>query len=437
MADDWVDVPPLAAPPKGNDGWVDVPQQTAFTGKDGVDVAKNVYPSLGPVLSAFGHGAKDGWGDEPLGLSPDAVKWLSDKKLFGPAQGGYDNPFQAFNELLAHTIVGAAQIVGRTGAAALGAYQAATAEAGEQVGQPKLGRDLAAMPEAFFGSPHPFGIPKELPPGAREPLPSSIPEQGALPPVMAEAKDLGVIGPPKPDMTDATPAAKAAAEVPPPKIAAAARTDDVVRGPEPGPEKAGNIRLDQIGINADAKDVILDAAKNNDDFNQARAGNVPLAQVESLSDASGVPSEVLTGNDGLGRLMHNDAVVRTWLQAFHQATDEIADQMRTVSNTGDEADIAKLRDMKLRFQHMQEQVSGLTAEAGRTLGVFRDFYANKGKAEALGKVLEDNPGLDADSLKKLADAGGASTIRHRLPASCTIPTSRRFGTNTSTIGSTR
>jgi len=234
----------------------------------------------------------------------------------------------------------------------------------------------------------------------------TAPHPGELPPAVAEARDLGVIGPPKPDMTGASPAARAAAEVPPPRTMAAARNDDVIRGPAPGePEKAGNIRLDQIGINADAKDVILDAAKNNDDFNQARAGNVPLAQVESLSSASGVPSEALTANDGLGRLMHNDAVVRTWLQAFHQATDEIAGQMKTVAATGDEADIAKLRDMKLRFQHMQEQVSGLTAEAGRTLGVFREFYENKGKAEALGKVLEDNPGLDADSLKKLADAG--------------------------------
>lgn len=419
MADDWVDVPAAAAPSApapAQDGWADVPATqpangSAFSGSDGADVAKTVYPSLGPILSAFGHGAKEGWGDEPLGLPPDAVKWLSDKKIFGPAKGGYDNPFQALNEMLAHTVVGAAQIVGRAGSAALGAYQAGTAEAGEQVGSPKLGRDLAAMPEAFFGSPHPMGIPKELPP-AVEGVPRELPgpptaEPGALPPKIAEARDLGVIGPPKPDMTDASPAEKAAAEVPPPpKIAAAARAGDVMRGPEPGgPEKAGNIRLDQIGINADAKDVILDAAKNNDDFNQARSGNVPLAQVDSLSGASGVPSEVLTGNDGLGRLMHNDAVVRTWLQAFHQATDEISDQMQTVARTGDEADIANLRDMKLRFQHMQEQVSGLTAEAGRTLGVFREFYANKGKAEALGKVLADNPGLDADSLKKLADAG--------------------------------
>src|SRR5258706_7598972 len=104
MADDWVDVPTATAP--ASDGWENVPKQgaPAFTGSDGVEVAKNVYPSLGPILSAFGHGAKDGWGDEPLGLSPESVKWLSDKKIFGPEKGGYDNPFQAFNEMLAHTV---------------------------------------------------------------------------------------------------------------------------------------------------------------------------------------------------------------------------------------------------------------------------------------------------------------------------------------------
>src|SRR5581483_7665235 len=105
-----------------------------FSGPDGAAVAKNVYPSVGPILSAMGHGARDGWGDEPLGLPPDAVKWLSDKKIFGPEKGGYDNPFQAFNELLAHTVVGAVQIVGRTGSAALGAYQETMAAIGDSPG---------------------------------------------------------------------------------------------------------------------------------------------------------------------------------------------------------------------------------------------------------------------------------------------------------------
>ena len=86
------------------------------------------------------------------------------------------------------------------------------------------------------------------------------------------------------------PAEKAAAEVPAPKIAAAARADDTVSGPAPGePEKAGNIRLDQIGINADAKDVILDAAKNNDDFQpeHGRAMCRWRGDREALSGASG------------------------------------------------------------------------------------------------------------------------------------------------------
>lgn len=499
MADGWIDVPAAdAAPAQADDGWQNVPPQTQAPVD--LETATNAHLSLGPIISAFGNGArrntqdplrgfKEGWGEEAIGLSPESVKWLSEKGIFGPESGGYQNPFQAMNELMAHTVVGAADIAWRTTSALFREGQTIIADTGEQIGAPTFGRDIAAIPEAFFGSPHPTGIPKRFPDvtvpkgepgvyhifeplGAAEgesmtvrlmrdkdgkiealdtdkgivkvgpnyqglspeeaiahtlgdhpdgiapdvskvaegpapiPSPSDIGERGELPPAMAEARDLGVVGPPKPDTTGFTPAERAAAEVPPPpKIAAAARDEDVVRGRPPEPEKAGNIRLDQIGINADAKDVIIDAAKNNDDFNQARAGNVPLAQVESLSGASGVPSEVLTGNDGLGRLMHNDAVVRTWLQAFHQASDEIAAQMETVARTGDEADIAKLREMTLRFQHMQEQVSGLTAEAGRTLGVFREFYENKGKAEAIGKLIEENPGLDAASLKKLADAG--------------------------------
>ena len=41
---------------------------------------------------------------------------------------------------------------------------------------------------------------------------------------------------------------------------------------------------------ADATTIMQEAAKANDDFSNARAGNVPLAQVESLSQASGVPA---------------------------------------------------------------------------------------------------------------------------------------------------
>src|SRR5579862_6321732 len=103
-------------------GGVPVEQAAAAAPLD-PDVAKTVYPSLGPILSAFGHGAKEGWGDTPLGLPPEATEWLSKKGIFGPEKGGYQGLqgfMQAGNELLANTIVGAAQIAYRTPNAVFG-----------------------------------------------------------------------------------------------------------------------------------------------------------------------------------------------------------------------------------------------------------------------------------------------------------------------------
>src|SRR5258708_5965062 len=108
MADDWVDVPPLAAPPPANDGWVDVPRageqgpQAPISGPEGwSEAAKPVInsTSVGSIMRAFGHGFGEAWGPERLGLSKENTQWLSEKGIFAPAgQKNYENPFQAFNE---------------------------------------------------------------------------------------------------------------------------------------------------------------------------------------------------------------------------------------------------------------------------------------------------------------------------------------------------
>lgn len=376
--------------------------------------AATILPAARSIAAAFGSGFHEGWGDGGLDIPEPIAKLLDQDKRPG------DNAFAAASRILQNATNRMLFLPGTYAARGFNALyrsaQEGIVEAGDQAGQGALARDLVSMPDAFLGSPGALGTPHAVP--RETPGPAAL-DRPAVPPMIQEARELGVIGPPKPDTSGMSPAEAAAVEVPPPQRAAAAARagDDVMPGPEPGgePAKAGNIRLDQIGINADAHEVILDAARQNDDFNQARAGNVPLAQIESLSGASGVPSADLTANDGLGRLMHNDAVVRTWLQAFHQATDEIAAQMQVVARTGDEAEVAKLREMKLRFQHMQEQVSGLTAEAGRTLRVFRDFYDARGKAEALGQLLEDHPGNDVDSLRKMAETGSALDPATQLP----------------------
>lgn len=482
-ADQWVDVPTGAPLPK-NDGWTDVPpaQQPVS-----VAAMPAIKAHVEPILNAMGQGFREGWGPDRLGLPDEDVKALSKAGIFAPPGADhYSNPFHAFNELLAETVYRTGQIAARGTSALFRAGQAGVAAIGEEAGQPQLGRDIAAMPEAFFGSPHPTGMarPLEAADVHFAPIKDAVDVSAAPEKISAaalrspdgkvftglnhgeafseaakvgqsgnatesgfitdsgrfvtreealkiagdadqikresqlkykdglvaeqtdlrEARDLGVIGPePKPAATPIEAAEQAVPRV----MAAEGPKDDTIKSApiNAARDKAGNIRLDQIGINADAKDVMLEAAKTNDDFNVARHGDIPLAQVSSLSDASGIPAKELAANDGLGRLMHNDAVVRTWLQAFHQASDDIAAKMKEVSLNPTDTAVEELRDMKLRFAHMQEQVSGLTAEAGRTLGVFREFYEAKGKAEALGKVLEDNPGNDIDSLKKMAKAG--------------------------------
>ena len=112
--------------------------------------------------------------------------------------------------------------------------------------------------------PHPTGIPKTLP---------EIPEPTLD---LGKAQDLGVIGETPKPRNESTPQEAAHASVPDKTMAAEQQTkpEDVIHGPSQMRDKAGNIRLDQIGINGDAKDIIVQAAESNNDFMNARQGNV-------------------------------------------------------------------------------------------------------------------------------------------------------------------
>lgn len=87
--------------------------------------------SAGRVLDAFKQGARDGWGDQPLGLSEDNLKYLRDHGMLVPLEDAWKRPATFFSELFyqsgavafdlatrgttaaAHAIgFGAAQIVG-------------------------------------------------------------------------------------------------------------------------------------------------------------------------------------------------------------------------------------------------------------------------------------------------------------------------------------
>ena len=112
---------------------------------------------LGRVLDAFGHGAAQGWGTDDLGWSDEVTSAMRKAGIYPDAEKGQSGIVKAFNEAilrpLATPVVTAAELAARATSALFGGYQAATAQAGEEIGQPQLGRELAAMPEAFFGMP--------------------------------------------------------------------------------------------------------------------------------------------------------------------------------------------------------------------------------------------------------------------------------------------
>lgn len=112
----------------------------------------------GGLLSAIGNGAKEGFGDQPFGVSSQTQASLQ-KSGITPPSSGDGTPMQVINKAAIDTVTPWAQLAGRTLSGAFSGAQAGVADIGKQLGAPGLGNDLAAMPEAFMGDSE-FNTPK-------------------------------------------------------------------------------------------------------------------------------------------------------------------------------------------------------------------------------------------------------------------------------------
>lgn len=151
--------------------------------------------TTGRVLDAFGQGLKNGWGSEPLGLSDESNDALKKLGVFNDYTKGQTSLIKSANEVLMRPAAAAIDAAWRAAQAGFGAYQSTAAQTGQELegtpvetgmraiglrGPAELGHDIAAMPEAFMGSPEPMGIPH----GPRVPSPADL----------VKAHDLGIIG---------------------------------------------------------------------------------------------------------------------------------------------------------------------------------------------------------------------------------------------------
>jgi len=160
------------------------------------------------VLDAFGYGFKQAWGSVQQ-ESSDADEALKKAGIYNDYAKGQHSIIKAANEAVMRPAV-AALLAGKgllSGAFAGG--QAAIAQEGEELGAPNVGRELAALPEAFPAGLHQaMGIPHvpEAAPHLTEPERVAQQERNwnvAVPPtdpvqqtmdLIARAKALDVIG---------------------------------------------------------------------------------------------------------------------------------------------------------------------------------------------------------------------------------------------------
>lgn len=166
-------------------------------------------------------------------------------------------------------------------------------------------------------------------------------------------------------------------------------------------DKAGNIRIDNLSTPEDVSQVIRDAAIANNEFIDARRGVITDGQVLELADALGMDEGTLSRRK-LGEAFNAEQVMAARKLLIQSAT-QVRDAMAKAAN-GTEADVMAYAEVKQRHRMIQEQVAGLTAEAGRALRAFRKLEGQQ-EAKQLDAFLKDATGKTLFQLQREAQLG--------------------------------
>ncbi|MBB4155314.1 endonuclease YncB(thermonuclease family) [Sphingomonas jinjuensis] len=152
---------------------------------------------------------------------------------------------------------------------------------------------------------------------------------------------------------------------------------------ENAPNLAGNIRLDKLDSPQAIKRALVQTEQVTGGFDAARRGRITHAETESLANELGMTADDLLKRRKGQAFNAEEALAARQILA-RSATDlvNMAKRISRTENPGDEAEAA-FREAWLRHAAIQEQVSGMTAEAGRALQQFRQTA----DARQVGRVL--------------------------------------------------
>ncbi len=179
------------------------------------------------------------------------------------------------------------------------------------------------------------------------------------------------------------------------------------------PDFAGNINLKKIDAPNKVKNVIDDIAKNNDEFIEARRGVVKFGsdgeELAALAKETGLTEEQLI-NRTRGSAFNAETAYAARVLNVNSAENLVELAKKARSTTATAEDLIEFNQALTRHASIQEQVAGITAEAGRALRSFREIAASKGAIQErlIKEYIQSKGGVEniesiAEAISKLDD----------------------------------
>ena len=205
---------------------------------------------------------------------------------------------------------------------------------------------------------------------------------------------------------------------PSPAVARAAEADLTLRAPAadvPDPDLVGNIRLSNLNSEQDIARVLETARAAGGDFVEARRGTQSFDDIEALAADLDMTADTLLKRRA-GQAFNAEEIrrARGLLVASAERVDDLARQIDEAIEPGDALN-TDFREAILRHVAIQEQVAGISAEAGRALGAMR-MLANSDNItpEMLASVL--GGGMDVKGAARAIRQAGTRNPKARARA---------------------
>ncbi|MGH6697583.1 thermonuclease family protein [Sphingopyxis sp.] len=168
--------------------------------------------------------------------------------------------------------------------------------------------------------------------------------------------------------------------------------------------KVGNIRVDKLESPQDIGQALKVAENVAGGFDAAKRGKISFAETQALAQDLGMTADDLLARRKGQAFSAEEAYAARAILA--KSGNELVNLARRVHSLGDDPGseaLAAFRKALVRHTAIQEQVSGMTAEAGRALSAFR---MNADSRDAPGRVLEGiiNAGGGKGRLQDVASA---------------------------------